>query len=363
MTDIPDKTPLVDAPAPPRLSIAIPTYNFAAFLPATLASILDQAIDDVDVVVVDGASTDDTPLVMAHMMKQYPRLRYERLPAKGGIDRDMALAVDAARGEYCWLFSADDIMKPGAIALVLRMIRSRQDLYLSTHAGGNIDLAPVYDALHVLRAEAGEIFDLGDTADRRRYFTAALNTEAFFSFMGTLIVKRARWLEHELDERFVGSCWAHAARLLRMVEAGLTVTHIREPLLIRRGGNDSFLTAGPVKRLSLGVDGYNAIADTIFGRSSFEAGEIRRVLRAEFSLPLLLRIKMLIADDANKDSHAELRRLVASLGNGGTKASLTTLAVQRTPVWLIRAMVAGNDWRRHRQSRSRQQNMTNGALA
>jgi len=44
----------------PRLSICIPTYNFGRFIGETLDSILPQATEDVEVTVVDGASTDNT---------------------------------------------------------------------------------------------------------------------------------------------------------------------------------------------------------------------------------------------------------------------------------------------------------------
>ena len=99
-----------------RLSIAIPIYNFADFIVETLDSIVAQdGADEIEIVVVDGASTDATPQVMADYRARHPAVRYERLPAKGGIDRDMATAFALTTGEYCWLFSGDDIMRPGAL--------------------------------------------------------------------------------------------------------------------------------------------------------------------------------------------------------------------------------------------------------
>ena len=94
-----------------RLSIAIPIYNFARFVPLTLDSIVAQdRVDEVEIVVVDGASTDDTPQVMEAYCAAHPQVRYVRLPQKGGIDRDMAIAFGQTSGDYCWLFSGDDIM-------------------------------------------------------------------------------------------------------------------------------------------------------------------------------------------------------------------------------------------------------------
>ncbi len=74
-----------------QLSIAIPVYNFAKFIPDTLNSILSQTFGpNVEIVVTDGASTDNTEEVMAEICQRHKNVVYNRLQRKGGIDRDMA---------------------------------------------------------------------------------------------------------------------------------------------------------------------------------------------------------------------------------------------------------------------------------
>src|SRR3954452_5004357 len=111
-----------------KLSIPIPVYNFAEFLPETLDSIFSQeGADQVEILVVDGASTDNTADLMQRLCEDHSNLRYHRLPEKGGIDRDMAKCVELAESEYCWLFSGDDIMSPGALRAVLTEVESGHD--------------------------------------------------------------------------------------------------------------------------------------------------------------------------------------------------------------------------------------------
>lgn len=275
----------------PRLSICIPTYNFGQFIGQSLDSILNQMRDDMEIVVLDGASQDDTELVVRSYEKRFPQIRYHRMPARGGIDRDMARSVEFARGEYCWLFSADDIMRPGAIDRIFNEIESGFDLYLCGLNLCNFDMR-ILRQHSILNINQDAEFDLGDARSRLEYFRRATTTTAFFSFMGSLIVRRSRWTAIPLNEAFVGSLWAHVARIFEMIPKGLRVKYISEPLLDKRSDNDSFMDKGIIHRYRIAVDGYHRLAETFFGKDSKEAFHIRRVIRNEFPVRGLLSIKL-----------------------------------------------------------------------
>src|SRR5436190_18409209 len=102
----------------PELSICIATRNRASFLGDTIDSILPQLDDATELVIVDGASTDATPQVIAERQRRSDQIRYHRLPMNGGVDRDFAAAVELASGRYCWLFADDDLFKSGAVGRV-----------------------------------------------------------------------------------------------------------------------------------------------------------------------------------------------------------------------------------------------------
>jgi abequosyltransferase len=117
----------------PLLSICIPTYNFGKFIGITLDSITQNLREGVEVVILDGGSTDDTGRVVAQRQHDYPQIKYHRQEFRGGIDRDIAKVVSLSSGKYCWLFSADDIMKPGVVSKVLDGLQSNCDIYLCEH--------------------------------------------------------------------------------------------------------------------------------------------------------------------------------------------------------------------------------------
>jgi abequosyltransferase len=295
-----------------RLSICIPTYNFGRFIGETLSSIVPQAGEDVEIVVLDGGSTDDTAEVVEGFRRVFPRLRYHRKKERGGIDRDMAESVELARGEYCWLFSSDDAMEPGAIPKVLEQIKEGHDVYLCGLTLCSLDMAPL--GRHpVLDAPPGASFDLSVPAERDDYFRRAETTTAFFSFCSSLIFRKSRWDAVPLDEEFVGSCWAHVARFFRMIPQGLCVKYLPEAHLRKRGDNDSFLDRGIIHRVGIGIAGYHRLAETFFGRGSREAFHIRRVLRNEYSLPGMLGMKLKAASGGKPEDVEYLARLVEML--------------------------------------------------
>jgi len=292
------------------LSVCIPIYNFAKFIPETLDSILGQdGGDDVQIVILDGASTDNTAEILAGYERKHPNIKYVRQPQKGGIDRDMAKSVEPATGDYCWLFSGDDIMRPGALRRVLNEIQSGHDLYLCKHMEYIADREEWIE-WPTVDAPDGAVFELSDERTRHEYFIRAANTEAFFSFIGGLIVRREKWNSVPLNEEFVGSCWAHAARLFQLMRSGLSVKCLSGALLDRRPDNDSFAAGGMVNRYRLAIEGFHKIADHFFGHGSVEAFQVRRVIRVEFHPLAMLLGKFMCSVNPAGESRAMMDRLM-----------------------------------------------------
>ncbi len=292
-----------------KLSICIPVYNFGAFIGETLASIIPQATEGVEIVVVDGASTDNTTEVIKSLRRTFLLLRYHRLDKRGGIDRDMAKSVELAQGEYCWLFGGDDIMKPDAITDILEQIREGHDVYLCESILCRSDMTPI-GKHDLLAADREQVFDLGDPASRADYFSRARNTAAFFSFCSSLVFKKARWDAVPADDTFVGSHWDHVARFFRMIPDGLRVKYLPMPHLSKRGENDSFLGQGLVNRYRITIEGFDRLSRAFFTQGSPEDFHIRRTMKAEHNLKSLLDAKLLCHDRGLTDDMAILDQIV-----------------------------------------------------
>jgi glycosyltransferase involved in cell wall biosynthesis len=95
----------------PKVSVVIPTYNMAAFLPEAIQSILRQSFQDIEVIVVDDGSTDNTREVVAQFGSRVKYVWQENAGPAAAYNR----GDDIARGEYQLQFDADDVLMEGAL--------------------------------------------------------------------------------------------------------------------------------------------------------------------------------------------------------------------------------------------------------
>jgi glycosyltransferase involved in cell wall biosynthesis len=98
----------------PAVSVCIPVYNGERFIAAALNSALSQTYRDIEIVVVDNASTDATPEIVAGFTDA--RLRVFRNESNIGAAANFNRAVSRARGRYLKVLCADDVLYPECLA-------------------------------------------------------------------------------------------------------------------------------------------------------------------------------------------------------------------------------------------------------
>lgn len=93
-----------------KVSVCIPTYNYAAFLPEAIESILAQRYTDFELVIIDDNSTDDTRAIVQSYLERDPRIRFSVNPGNVGMVQNWNLCLDQARGKYIKFLFADDLL-------------------------------------------------------------------------------------------------------------------------------------------------------------------------------------------------------------------------------------------------------------
>jgi len=110
---LPNLSPSEAGSRRPRVSICIPSYNRATFIRRTLEAALQQAVDDMEIVVLDDGSTDGT-LEVAESYRD-PRLRVVRADRHYGLGANFNRCLEVARGAYVKILCDDDLLYPNAI--------------------------------------------------------------------------------------------------------------------------------------------------------------------------------------------------------------------------------------------------------
>ena len=104
----------------PTVSVVIPCFNQGRFLGDAIHSVVEQADADIEVIVLDDASFDNTYRVA----RQWPGTRCHRLP-HGGVSRARNLGLNLSEGEFVIFLDADDRLLPSAVSTGVSILRER----------------------------------------------------------------------------------------------------------------------------------------------------------------------------------------------------------------------------------------------
>jgi abequosyltransferase len=211
-----------------KLSICIATFHRGDYIGQTLDSIVPQLSEQVELVVVDGASPDNTEAVVRERMQHSSRIRYVRESKNSGVDQDYDKAVGYAVGEYCWLMSDDDLLLPGAIDRVLQVMPAVPDLVVANAKVMNADLSADLDP-RLLRVDTDQRWE---AQGGEGLFS---QIAAYLSFIGGVIVRRDFWQRRE-RQPFYGSLFIHVGVLFQSPAVERAVV-LADPLIVIRYGN------------------------------------------------------------------------------------------------------------------------------
>ncbi|HNS13774.1 MAG TPA: glycosyltransferase family 2 protein [Syntrophorhabdaceae bacterium] len=107
----------------PLVSIVIPTYNYADYLPTAIASCLQQTYRNIEIIVVDDGSTDNTPAVVEGFRDRVRSIRQ----ANQGVSSARNRGLEEARGSFITFLDADDSLTTDSIEMRVRVLTENDD--------------------------------------------------------------------------------------------------------------------------------------------------------------------------------------------------------------------------------------------
>jgi glycosyltransferase involved in cell wall biosynthesis len=207
----------------PAISVVLTTYNRAAVLSRTIASVLGQTFTDFELIIADDASPDDTQQVCQQWVLSDSRIRYHRRPENVGMPQNLNLGVLASTGRYVAILHDDDVYCPNLL--------SEWKTCLDEYSGA----AFVFNAYRALN-EQGETRAICREPLARCSLGSVLLENIFFTrwrfdspVFGTVMIRRSAFDRvGPFDERY--GFWADVDMWMRLAEE-FDVCYLDEPLI------------------------------------------------------------------------------------------------------------------------------------
>lgn len=116
-----------DVVAGPRVSIIVPCYNHAAYLPQRLESIAAQTYTNVEIILLDDGSSDDSPRLLSDFARRHPdRTRLCLSPTNSGQPfRQWRKGLAMASGDLVWIAESDDFCDPDFLEVMVPLFRNQ----------------------------------------------------------------------------------------------------------------------------------------------------------------------------------------------------------------------------------------------
>jgi glycosyltransferase involved in cell wall biosynthesis len=119
-------------PAEPLVSILISNYNYARYIGESLQSALEQTYSNIEIIVCDDGSTDESVRIIEEYQRKDPRVQLIR-KANGGQASGFNAAFAASRGEILTLLDSDDLFLPHKIERIVADFQAHPDSGFGVH--------------------------------------------------------------------------------------------------------------------------------------------------------------------------------------------------------------------------------------
>jgi len=202
------------------VSICIPQYNRIDFLKINLKKIEDQDYTDIEIIISDDASSDNTQEEIREIKKYYKfPIKYFRFEKNQGYDRNLRKSLELATGNYCFILGNDDTLSdPGAL--------KRLVIFLKENNLPDVGFCNSADYLNPddikYRAHSSKVIGSG--------MEVALRYYSSFSFVAGIIYKKESFDAVNTD-RFDGSIYTQIYLATLIIAKGGKLFTYAEPLV------------------------------------------------------------------------------------------------------------------------------------
>lgn len=233
--------------ASPWLSILIPVYRVEPYLEACVESVVGQGADGIEVLLLDDASPDRSGAIAGDLQRRHPAVvRVLAHDRNRGLSAARNTLIGHATGSHVWFLDSDDLLLPGALAALRRVIEAdAPDLVLCDFR----TIRPRFGLKHRLRGElhrqtfADRV--TGISHDRRALVAGMLCCRQLHAW--SKIARRGIWQQARFPE---GRMFEDMAVIPALVRNVASYRHVSAPWVGYRQRPDSILGSWSEDRLT-----------------------------------------------------------------------------------------------------------------
>lgn len=254
------------------ISICIPTKNRDIYLTNCLEDLLKQDLVNVEVVIVDANSDDNTEEIVYNFKKLHTNTKYYKSDNISGIDVDILKLFSLASSNYCWLLSDDDQIVENGISLVKDIL-----LTIPTTCNGLTLNYTMYEKnlkfpLITPKAITNNIYQ-NKNINFNNLFDIFFSTGIHLGFLSCQIInnKNLQKIINNISHEKYHNCWLLIYLIGKLNQRTPNWIFIDKKLIKCRSGNDSFLsTHGIYNRLMITYINYPKIIEAFYNKNSKE---------------------------------------------------------------------------------------------
>jgi glycosyltransferase involved in cell wall biosynthesis len=208
----------------PAISVVLPAFNCEAYLGKAIRSVLEQTFTDFELIIINDGSTDNTEFVILSFPD--PRIVYLKNPANRGLIYTLNRAIEVAQGNYIARMDADDICLPERLA--------KQKEFLDKHPEMAV-VATTIDYINEKEEKTGswerdrKIIS-PEQIRRKMPFENCIAHPTIMIRSGIMKTYKYKSYQENIEDY---DLW------LRLLNRGLAIAKINEPLVLYRLHSDS----------------------------------------------------------------------------------------------------------------------------
>ncbi|MDH6229817.1 glycosyltransferase involved in cell wall biosynthesis [Mesorhizobium soli] len=250
------------------VEVVIPCYNYAHFLEQCVGRVLSQAVDDLRIVIIDNASTDDSVAVAKRLAERDSRIEVICHEKNLGPHASFNEGIDRALADYLLILCADDLLVEGALGLAIEALEQMPEA--SFAIGTYAEVRPLEE---VGNGATTNVWNVADGADFIRRCCSSFDHVAAYA----ILVRRSAQMRAGYYDPSLVLC-DDFELVLRLARIG-QVIELPTPLAVRRIQSGSISQPAWNDKLRL-LKERQAALDSFFakGRKGLpDAGKIYRI--------------------------------------------------------------------------------------